>query len=56
MATRESSGRDTGFRGNTLVLRLARTVDGSPDDDGENFGVDPEDLGFFLEEEVGAVA
>ena len=56
MATRESSDRDTGVRGNNLVLRLARTVAGSPDDDGETFGVDPEALGLILEEEAGAVA
>ena len=56
MAARESSsGRDTGVKGNTLVLRLARTVAGSHDDDGETFRVDPEALDFFLEEEAGAV-
>ena len=56
MAARESSsGRDTGVKGNTLVLRLTRTVARSHDDDGETFRVDLEALDFFLEEEAGAV-
>ncbi|KAH0879423.1 LOW QUALITY PROTEIN: hypothetical protein HID58_066817 [Brassica napus] len=55
MAARESSGRDTGVRGNTLVFRLAKIVAGSLDDDGETFRVDPEALDLFLEEEAKAV-
>ena len=49
-AEESPSGRTTGVKGNTLVLRLAKTVAGSLDDEGETFGVDPEALCFFLEE------
>ena len=57
MEAKESpSGRITGVRGNTLVLRLAKTVAGSFDDVGETLGVDPEARDFFLEEEARAVA
>ena len=55
MAARESSGRDTEVKGNTMVLRLARTVAGSLDVDGDTFGVDPEALHLLLEEEAEAV-
>ena len=55
-AEESPSGRTTGVRGNTLVLRLAKTVAGSLDDDGETFGVDREALDFFFEEEARAVA
>ena len=55
-AEESPSGRTTGVNGNTLVLRLAKTVTGSLDDDGETLGVDPEDLDLFLEEEARAVA
>ena len=54
-AEESPSGRITGVKGNTLVLRLAKTVAGSLNDDGETFWVDPEALGFFLEEEARAV-
>ena len=40
----------------TPVLRLAKTLAGSLDDNGETFGVDSEALDFFLEEEARAVA
>ena len=55
-AEESPSGRITGVKGNTLVLRLAKTMAGSLDDDGETLGVDPEALDFFLEEETKAVA
>ena len=55
-AEESPSGRITGVKGNTLVLRLAKTMAGSLDDDGETFRVDPEALNFFLEEEARAVA
>ena len=55
MAARESSIREIGVRGNTLVFRLAKTVVGSLADDIETFGVDPKSLDLLLEEEAGAV-
>ena len=54
-AEESPSGRTTGVKGNTLVLRLAKTVAGLLDDDGETFGLDPEALDFFFEEEAGTV-
>ena len=54
-AEESPSGRTTGVKGNTLVLRLAKTVAGSLNDDGETLWVDPEALGFFVEEEARAV-
>ena len=53
-AEESPSGRTTGVKGNTLVLRLARTVAGSLDDNGETFGVDSKALDFFIEEEARA--
>ena len=55
-AEESPSGRINRVKGNTLVLRLAKTVAGLLDTDGETVGVDPEALEFFLEEEARAVA
>ena len=55
-AEESPSGRTTGVKGNTLVLRLAKIVAGSFDDVGETLGVDPEARDLFLEEEARAVA
>ena len=55
-AEESPSQRITGVKENTLVLRLAKTVAGSLDDDEETLGVDPEALDFFLEEKARAVA
>ena len=55
-AEESPSGRNTGVRGNTLALRLAKAMAGSLDNDGETLGVDPKALDFFFKEEARAVA